>query len=341
MRVAAFTGGHNVPSARFRVRQYVEPLQHFGIELDEVALKTSAYPPAGRLARPVWGMQRLAELSRAIASNRNADVTLLQREMISSFKTLESFTTSPRILDVDDAVHLQRGGGFARKIAQSCDRVIAGNSFLADYYSRWNRDVVILPTAVDSDIYVPAEKKSDQQVLVIGWIGTSANFPFLLEIEAALGQFLSATPGAHLKIISNMSPNFQQIDPTRWSFSAWSEANEVADIQSMDIGIMPLADNEWARGKCSFKMLQYMACGLPVVVSPVGMNADVLQQGDLGVAAASNNDWVDGLQMLAQSATRRAEMGQAGRQVIDRHYAVKALAPQLARHLGSNRGAYT
>lgn len=333
LNVVAFTGGGHVPSARFRVRQYREPLQQFDVALNEQLLRTGAYPPAGRIARPLWGVQRLSELAVAIARSRNADVTLLQREMMSSFKTLEGFTKRPRVLDVDDAVHLQRGGNFARKIAAGCDRIIAGNAFLADYYSQWNKDVVIMPTGVDSDTYVPASANADAAEVVIGWIGTSANFIYLRQIESALARFLDAVPSAHLLVVSNASPEFAAIAPTRWTFRPWSETREISDIQSMDIGIMPLADSEWARGKCSFKMLQYMSCGLPVVVSTVGMNADVLKQGDIGIGALKDADWIDGLKMLALSPDFRQKLGQRGRTLVEQHYAVNALVPQFARHL--------
>jgi glycosyltransferase involved in cell wall biosynthesis len=333
VKIAAFTGGLTVPSARFRVRQYVSPLLDYGISLNEVSLATGAYPPAGRISRPLWGIRRLAELGLAIAKTRSADATLLQREMISSFKTLEGLTKGPRILDVDDAVHLQRDGNFARKIASVCDRVIAGNDYLANHYVQFCRDVVVMPTGVDSAIYVPGAKDPNAQQLIVGWIGTSANFPYLRQIESALAQFLAKTPDAHLLIISNISPAFEQIDPTRWSFRQWSEAREVSDIQSMDIGIMPLADSEWARGKCSFKMLQYMSCGLPVIVSPVGMNAQVLVQGNLGLAASSDDDWIDALDLLAQSSSIRNVMGVVGRKIVEAHFAVQTLTPQLAKHL--------
>jgi glycosyltransferase involved in cell wall biosynthesis len=197
-------------------------------------------------------------------------MVMLQREMISSHLTLERFTPSPRVLDVDDAIHLLRGGDFARKLAQISDRVIAGNSYLAEWYSAWNRDVVILPTAVDADRYVPAPAVG-RDMIVIGWIGTSANFGYLETLAPALARVVAEHPHVHIKIVSDRAPAFSALAPDRWSFVKWGEASEISDIQSMDIGIMPLADSPWARGKCSFKMLQYMACGLPVVVSPVGM----------------------------------------------------------------------
>ena len=140
MKVAAFTGGVKVPSARFRVRQYIPALQSYGVILDEIGMRGGAYPPAAQWQRPIWGAARLAALGVAAVRSYAYDATLLQREMISSFTTVERLTHSPRIFDVDDAIHLHRGGGFARRLAQMSERVIAGNSFLAEWYSQWNRD---------------------------------------------------------------------------------------------------------------------------------------------------------------------------------------------------------
>lgn len=338
MRVAAFTGGLTVPSARFRVRQFVPLLAELGIELDEMDGHGGVYPPPQKWRRPLWAARRLAALSRDVIAARRYDTVMLQREMISSYFTLERFTPSPRILDVDDAIHLLRGGGFARKLAQISDRVIAGNAFLAEWYRQWNPDVVVLPTAVDADRYVPAPAVG-RETVVIGWIGTSANFGYLETLAPALARVAAEHAHVHIRIVSDREPALGAIAPDRWSFVKWREASEIGDIQSMDIGIMPLADSPWARGKCSFKMLQYMACGLPVVVSPVGMNADVLAQGDIGFGPRDTGEWVDALDSLITSSQLRSDYGARGRSVIEAQYSARVLAPQLARHLNVSPGA--
>lgn len=277
-------------------------------------------------------MARLAELGWQTLRSHRFDRVVLQREMLSSLATLEGLTKRPRLLDVDDAIHLLRGGRFARRIAEACDRVICGNPWLADVYSDWARDVVILPTGVDADRYHPVEKTQADR-LVIGWIGTAANFPYLEAIEPALKIILVRHADVDVRIVSNAPPVFPNIDPSRWSFGKWSEPREVAEIQATDIGIMPLADTDWARGKCSFKMLQYMACGKPVVVSPIGMNADVLAMDALGIGARSVDEWVDALDLLVASHTERSRLGRAGRAVVERAFSLSILAPQLAHHL--------
>jgi glycosyltransferase involved in cell wall biosynthesis len=334
MKVAAFTPGPRVPSARFRVRQFIPMLEELGITLKELVTRTSAYPPPQAWRRPLWGGLRLGELSALTMRSRRYDAVLLQREMVSSLVTFEPLTGRPRILDVDDAIHLLRDGRAARRLAEISDRVVAGNAYLAEWYGRWNSDVVILPTAVDTDKYRPRKQAPEpEDRLVIGWIGTSANYGYLRQIEPALERVLEANPAARLKVVSDRPPGFSRLDPRRCTFVAWSEGDEEAEIGTMHIGIMPLEDSDWARGKCSFKMLQYMSCAIPVVVSPVGMNAEVLRDGAVGLAARGEGEWVEALVTLLADAGLRCAMGKAGREVVEQSYSVRVVAPKLAEAL--------
>jgi glycosyltransferase involved in cell wall biosynthesis len=260
-------------------------------------------------------------------------VTLLQRELLSTLVTLEPLTKTPRILDVDDAIFLERQGRTARRLAQLCDRVICGNTFLADWFSTWNRDTVVVPTAVDSDRYLPVKRARGDAELVMGWIGTHGNIKYLRTVEPALRRVMDAVPGARLRVVSDRPPDLSDLAPGRVDFVRWSERSEVANIQAMDVGLMPLEDSPWARGKCSFKMLQYMSCGLPVVVSPVGMNAEVLRLGECGVAASTETQWVDGLIALLESPELRSRLAAEGRRVVEAAFSVRVVAPQLARCL--------
>jgi glycosyltransferase involved in cell wall biosynthesis len=338
IKVAAFVSGDAVPSARFRVRQYIAALREMGISFREMRTHTTAYPPSQRILRPAWAAARLVELTPAVARSRHYDCVFLQRSMVSSFVTLEAWTGRPRVFDVDDAIHLRRGGEASRRLAAISHTVIAGNSWLADWYYRWNRNVVILPTAVDSDVYRPIPQRPDSEVVTVGWIGTSSNHPYLLAIEDAICDALEAQPRLSLKVVSDRPPPFRRLDRNRWTFVRWSEADEVQELQSMEIGIMPLADSDWARGKCSFKMLQYMACGIPVVVSPVGMNLEVLAQAELGIAATNRRQWADALCDLVASAELRAQMGSAGRQVVERRYATAIVAKELGNIISKTAG---
>ena len=340
MKIIAFTPGLTVPSARFRVRQFIEPLSADDIEITEVPAAT--YPDAATGSRLMWAAERMKQLASAPARSRFFDGVLFQRELYPGFATVERWTRKPRLLDVDDAIHLNGGGRAARQIASICDRVVAGNAWLAEQYRRWNRDVVVLPTAVDTSVYRPADGQTDADEIALGWIGTSSNFVYLAEIEDALARAMELLPALSLKIVADRAPELPKLDPARWRFVAWNETREVAEIQSMDIGLMPLSTGrlgDWALGKCSFKMLQYMACGLPVVVSDVGMNAEVLAKGKVGIGLRNGDSWVDAICDLAQSDKLRREMGAAGRAVVERNYSRDVIGRELERVLRDTFGS--
>jgi glycosyltransferase involved in cell wall biosynthesis len=336
--VAAFTGGRNVPSAKFRVRQYVEPLARTGVRLREHPAALGVYPPARTVLRPLWAAATLGARLPSILGSRAADVTLLQREMLSTFVTLEPLTRSPRVLDVDDAIWLGGEGRAAKRLAEMSELVICGNGYIAEHFSVWNRRTALLPTAVDTDRYRPGASPS-AEAPVIGWMGTSSNFPYLERLEPALGAALHARPEARLRIVSDRAPHLPSLPPERWRFVPWSESREIADLQAMTIGLMPLDDAPWARGKCSFKMLTYMACAVPVVVSPVGMNVDVLAEGVVGLAATTTAQWTDAMVSLLDDAAARRAMGAEGRRVAETRYSVHVVAPQLAALLTGARRA--
>jgi glycosyltransferase involved in cell wall biosynthesis len=291
----------------------------------------SKYPPESRWLRPLWGSAKLAELVPKVIQSHCFDTVLLQREMVSTFLTLEALTKNPRILDVDDAIFLYRGGGFARRLAEMSDQVICGNSYLAEWFGLLNRNVTIIPTAVDAARYFPLpENKDVADRKAIGWLGTSGNLKYLYSIEKALAKAMRMVPEAQLVVVCDKAPEFQWIDPIRIKYVRWEERNEVESIQSMDVGIMPLDDTPWARGKCSLKMLQYMACGLPVVVSPVGMNAEVLAMENLGIAASTESQWTDALIALLERKDMRSQMGSTGRKIIEERFSIDVIAPRLA-----------
>jgi len=330
IRVAAFTGGVNVPSARFRVRQYISVLWSMGIKIDEFAASLGTYPPRGKAIRPLWMVGTLGARLPDIARSYRYDLTLLQREILSTLVTLEGFTKRPRVLDVDDAIFLYRKGRFARQLARRCDLIICGNDYLAENFARWNKNVTIIPTAVDTQRYMPKKNSRVKQQSIIGWIGTSANSKYLYRIETALSEVLRHWPQATFRIIADSEPIFREIPKDRIEFICWSSEKEVEGIQGMTIGIMPLDDSDWGKGKCSFKMLSYMACGLPVVVSPVGMNKEILSFGNIGIGASTQKEWVEALLELLSDADRCEKMGRLGRMIVQEHFSLDFIAPKLA-----------
>jgi len=318
------------------VRQYVSPLVDHGIILHELTALLYSSPPATKWIRPLWGGAALACSVPQIAISWTHDVCLLQRELVNTFLTLEPFTKKPRILDVDDAIFVYRKGTAARKLAQLSDSVVCGNSYLAEWFGKWNSNTTIVPTAVDTQKYTPHPDPdrgaNGDEGPVIGWIGVSANYRYLVSIERALARVLDLFPKARLRIVGDAPPTFK-VPSSRVDWVRWTERAEVAEIQSMDIGIMPLDDTIWTRGKCSYKMLQYMACGLPVVVSPVGMNAEVLALGECGLGASTDSQWVESLVALLEDRTLRRKLGAVGRRIVESNFSIEAVTPKLARCL--------
>jgi glycosyltransferase involved in cell wall biosynthesis len=290
-----------------------------------------------RWLRPLWGPAALARLVPGVVRSWAHDVTLFQRELFSTFVTLEPLARRPSILVVDDAMHLLRGGRAMEGLARRSVAVICGNAWLAEIYARWNRTIHVIPTAVDTDRFVPGPGRPDEGRLVIGWSGSAGGFGYLRAIEPALAEVLRRFPAAVLRVVAESPPHLPGLPPGRLEYVRWSPEVEVAVLQDLAVGLMPLEDSPWARGKCAFKMLTYMACGVPVVVSPVGMNVEVLGRAELGLGATTQAEWVDAIGgLLADAAARRA-MGLAGRRVAEGEYSRRAVVPRLEAVLRSAR----
>jgi glycosyltransferase involved in cell wall biosynthesis len=316
-----------------RVQYYIPHLRAQNIEIKEHPSRFGMYPPDEAWKRPGWGICNLLEHVPATIASYKYDLTLIQREMLSTFVTFEPFTKRPRIFDIDDAIWVHRDGNFARRIAQLCDHVICGNQFLADEFSKHNSSVSILPSPVNTKEFFPEKDEPQERRSIIGWMGLHSGFRFLYKVEPALRQVLNMHPKTILQIISDRRPQFRDLPSDQIEFVPWSAESQVRLIQSMTAGIMPLDDTIMSRGKCSYKMLLYMACGVPVVVSPVGMNAEVLQKGASGFGARNTDEWVTALHELICKPEMRRQMGRIGRSVVGNHYSVETLAPKLAATL--------
>lgn len=329
LRIAAYTGGRDVPSARFRVRQYIEAMVQFGIELIEFAARVGKYPPPAMWRRPAWLVAALTERGLHASCSHRYDAVLFQRELISTVQTVEPLFRRPRLLDVDDAIWVHRRGGFASKLAARCDTVICGNSYLAEYFGQYCKRIFVLPTAVDTRRFVPSQGLR-LPTQIIGWSGTSGHLDELRLIEPALHEVMRRFPKSRLRVVCDLRPELASLPVDRVDFVHWSPAIEVSALQDLRVGLMPLRDTAIARGKCAFKMLTYMACGVPVVVSPVGMNCEVLAMGSVGFGARDRDEWVDALSALLNNAELSAQTGAEGQKVIERAFSLEALAPKFA-----------
>ena len=248
----------------------------------------------------------------------------------------------PLIADYDDAVFHRYdrhrstavrkflGLKIARAMA-AADLVTVGNEYLAAYAKDAAAPAVeIAPTVVDTDVYDASPRLSSNGTCRIGWIGTPGTWvdcvqPFLPTIRGAL-----ESARADILAVGAGDAALGLPDVT---VRLWSEQREVPDIREMDIGIMPLPDTPWMRGKCGYKLIQYMACGLPVVASPVGVNAEIVEHGVNGFLAETKQDWQEALETLIGDPDLRLRMGRAGREKVERHYSLQVQGPRVAQLL--------
>lgn len=330
-RLVGITQGVNQPSTRFRWSQYVEDLQEYGFNVTELRSSFGAYAPSSRIRRPAWLAATVVEgLARTLRANRY-DLRFLQRNLTATLCTWEPLLKKPFVFDVDDSIFLGPRGASADRIARSASVIICGNNFLANHFCRYGA-VEVLPTAVDTIRFAPRSVQPPSRQ-VIGWSGSSSGLKYLYGIEPAIHKLLYRHPEVIFKVVSDKAPDFRMLPSDRVVYERWCPDREVTALHEFTVGIMPLEDDLWARGKCSFKMLTYMSAGLPVVVSPVGMNLEILDQGPCGFAAKTSDDWVDTISTLLSDTALASQMGRSGRQIVEARYARNVIAPQLAQLL--------
>jgi len=325
--VAALTAGVNTPSSRFRIRQYVTRLAEQGITVRE-------YIPFFEKSCGLPSPFKAAARVPALFKSRSADVVWVGKELVQGYETFERLLKRPRMMDVDDAIwlNLPFGGIAARSVAGAMDAVVAGNQYLADYFSRYCKTIHIVPTGIDLHRYQLRNfPTAEPEKFIIAWTGLACNYKYLRIIEPVLRKFLLDHSRAELLLVSNKPWKSQLCPPEKIKYVRWSQDNEATALHSASVGIMPLKDDKWSRGKCSFKMLQYMAVGLPVVVTPAGMNREILQKAESGFAAGSPDEWYDALKTIYGNWSLQRQMGQAGRKVVEQFYSADIIAKELAQ----------
>jgi hypothetical protein len=351
LAVGAF--GPRAPSFRVRIELPAPALAAHGVDMVPMPLFTAEEAArfrvagAGAKARIV-----LTARSRLLASLPSTDealrVTLIHRQVdMLPFMQLENAAADGRrvVLDVDDAVWLDttRGAhghplafikGTSRKIrrlAASADQVIAGNEVLGEWLGRHARDVAIVPSLVDP-AGVAMRTHVEAPRLRLGWIGSPASAAHLHALAGVLSRAASVMRGVDLEllVVGARAPVVENLRTISWP---WDERRELDALASMDIGLMPLEDTPFARGKCAYKSLQYMAAGVPVIADDVGVSARVIGDGAAGIIARSPGDWVDAIVRLAGDPDLRTALGAEGRRRVEESYSVQRWAGPLARLL--------
>lgn len=304
-------------SSRYRIFQFLPYLQQKGFRLSVLPA------PERRL------IARLEYIPRLVKLAQSADVLFIQKRMLPDF-LLRWLRQRPvrLIFDIDDAVYLrpkQKRRIDAMMVAS--DVIIAGNEILAAYARQLNPNVVVIPSVVDCTHYRPAERQSNSP-LIVGWIGNNPNrgdFTDMPPILDWLGK--KYREKVLLRFVSSHPLNMESAVAMEWI--PWTLEGSLPALQSFDVGIMPLPDTSWNQGKCGFKLIQYLATGVPSVASPVGVNAQIVENAKTGFLAGSAEVWQQGLATLLDNEELRTKMGRAGRNHIQDKYSVTAVLPFL------------
>lgn len=346
--------GPRAASTRQRMLQYRPHLASKGIDLEIRALLDDDY--IERLARGAKQsrsavlsgyMRRVADLVAA----RRFDVLWVQYEAFPYLPgVVERALTLlgvPIVYDIDDAIfHMydRHRSGLVRHVLgdklvpllRGASACLCGNAYLQSYTARYCPNSIVVPTVVDTDDYRPQTGLPARAAPVVGWIGSPTTWRYVEPLLPILLP-LFARHGVVMRVVG-AGPRAQGIAGI--DAVDWDEAREVADIQSMDIGIMPLPDEPWARGKCGYKLIQYMACGLPVVASPVGVNCDIVADGRNGFLVTEADQWVAALERLITRPDLRQAFGQDGGSVVEARYSLRSQQDRVAatlRQAGSER----
>lgn len=338
--------GDRAASTRQRFVQFAPYLAQQQITLEIAPLFDNAYLETLFLhgQRSRWQtarcyLKRLKQLRRA----KSYDFVLVQYELFpylpGFMEALIGLTGKPVLYDIDDAIFHQYDAHknplvrrmLGKKLVPLLRRVglaFCGNAYLAEYVRHYAARVEIVPTTLDMTQYQPATAPANHK-LTLGWIGSPSTWAYFKHLHALLAEMVRMLDMEFLVVGAEHAAD------TRYPFTyrAWEESREVADIQAMDIGIMPLPDAPWARGKCGYKLIQYMACGLPVIASPVGVNTEMVMQGENGFLATTEAEWREALTALARDAALRQRMGAVGRARVEVAYATADHGSRLAHTL--------
>lgn len=343
----------NGASSRYRTLQYLPYLENAGFRCEIAPLFDQAYLEF----KYRTGKAAISDLVRALIRRlltlftvKRYDLLVIEKELFpycpAWIEALLDKIGCPYVVDYDDALfhqydmHRKRAirslyGKKISSVMRHASLVIAGNQYLAQYAQKAGaKKIEILPTVVDLSRYSSsALARPREHVFTVGWIGSPSTSKYLITIASALREVCSGGAG-RLLLIGSGPVDLPGVDV---ECVPWSEASEVDLIHRCDVGVMPLLDSPWERGKCGLKLVQYMACGLPVVASPVGINRSIVDHGGNGFLAADAAEWEHALRSLKNDESLRRALGKAGRAKVEKLYSLQVAAPVLVSLLAEVR----
>lgn len=356
-RVAA-VGAQGLDSPAFRVRTQIPApeLRRLGLDVVPFALFSPELDEQFRGGSTATRARALMAARRGLARRLEEGIegcatTVIQRQVdILPTRRLERLAADGRrlVLDVDDAVwfdaaaqagghplaFLKRTAGKIRWLAERADHVVAGNEYLAEWLQSANSRVSVVPSLVAAERVALREHAPSERV-TLGWIGSGSTTRYLTQLRPVLERLAAQAPQIawELCVVGAAAPLIRGMT----SCSApWSEQTERDLLARTDIGLMPLPDNGWTRGKCAYKALVYMSAGIPVVADDVGVTAAVIGDERAGLVADSHDDWIAALVELARDAPLRTRMGAEGRRRVEDGFSTRIWAPRLAAILRSD-----
>lgn len=327
------------PGQRFRFEQYLEYLGANGFEYYQSVLLNQKddriFYSKGHLLQKIFILVkcffiRLKDIFRA----KRYDIIFIYRDAYFFggifFEKLLKLSNAKIIMDFDDSIWINdvsdanknfawlKGSNKTPKIIRLSDLVIVGNEYLAGYAKKYNDNVLIIPTTIDTKEYQPLKIKKEKYPVCIGWSGSITTIkhfefalPFLKELKKLYGDKI------HIKVIGDGNYRNKDLDIIG---QPWKKETEINDLLDIDIGIMPLPDDEWAKGKCGLKGLQYMALEIPTIMSPVGVNTDIIEQGKNGFLAKEHTEWIACLSKLIDNVELRKQIGLEARKTVEEKY---------------------
>jgi len=326
MKVVFLVNSINGPSTRYRVLQYLP-------YLEEKRWDTQVYI----IPKDLRGKIQL------FFSLKNFDMVFVQKRLLSFLsRHLLRKTSKCLTFDFDDSIMFRdspkgKFNSLIRKkrfggMVKNADTIIAGNDYLKKQAVNHNENVFIVPTPINMRRYKPKIYQKNNATIILGWIGSSSTVFYLQRMKKVWDDLFIKFPNIRLKIVAD---RFFECDRIPVIKKKWNYEEEIDDLHSFDIGLMPLTDDPWSRGKCGFKLLQCMAVGVPVVCSPVGVNKEMVEHGENGFWATGASEWLEYLSTLINDFDLRQKMARKAIQIVEGKYALHIWAPRFLEILGS------
>ena len=343
------------PGQRFRIEQWEPILRQSGVEItyapfESAELNAVLYQRGHTLDKVGAVMKSMRRRRAEMKLVEGFDLIYLFREAALLgppwFERTLAASGVPVVFDFDDAIFIaykSPSNGylsylkFPNKTAEICrlsTHIMAGNQYLADYALENNPRVTLVPTTIDTEKYLPVDKSVEPETITIGWSGSYSTIQHLDTIRDLL-QELAKTEKFRLRVIGTPEYDLPGVEVEAMQ---WRGASEVEDLSKIDIGLMPLPDDKWTRGKCGFKALQYMGLAIPCIISPVGVNTTIVRDGENGFLADTTPEWIEKIKLLLHSPELRRKLGQAGRETVEREYSAKAIVPRVLEVFRSAAG---